>query len=231
MFLELAEVLDCPGCRASAGLVAFVGRAEARRVLEGSLGCPLCETEVPILGGTIRFDLGEVSPRPVSPSPTTPNPVSVRSPATGPPPLTPSEAELRVAALLDVSGRAGMVVLLGPGMAEHAAGVARRGDRLEAIAWLLQSSSSAAPSPEDLAAGVNPVRGASPAAWPVRSAALHGIAVASPLVLAPSEIARCARSGARLVLDTPTRTDIERVADAGFAEIAADATVWVGERH
>ena len=241
MFLELAEVLDCPDCRASAGLVAFVDRAESRRVVEGRLGCPLCEIEVPIRRGTMRFDLSDTARR------ATQGAGTARPPATAPEaipdpagsdgeaaPEAATEGALRLAALLGVSDRAGMVVLLGPRLAAHAPPIARLGDRLEVLVWLPDPAGRSPPpavAVEDLAAGVDPLLGAAPLRWPVRSGALHGIALAAPIALPLSEITRCARPGGRLVVETPTPEDLDSLAASGFAEVASDATVWVGERR
>ncbi|WP_420633678.1 hypothetical protein [Candidatus Palauibacter sp.] len=225
MFIELAEVLDCPDCRSSAGLVAFVDRAEARRVIEGRLGCPLCEIEVPIRGGTMRFDLSGAARR-------ASEAVSAAGSVPAPPPPSPAaETALLIGALLAVTGRAGMVVLLGPGPAAHAARVAHMGDRLEALAWLDDAGESTVTKIEDLAAGVDPLRGAAPDGWPVRSGALHGVAMAGPVALSLSEAERCARPGARLVVTSPTPADLDSLAGSGFHELAADPTAWVGERR
>ncbi|MDE2719858.1 hypothetical protein [Candidatus Palauibacter polyketidifaciens] len=222
MFLELAEVLDCPDCDESVGLVTFVDRAESRRVVEGRLGCPLCEIEVPIRRGTMRFDLSDAARRATPPAGTE-HPAGETAP----------EAPLRLAALLGVSDRTGMVVLLGPRLAAHAAAIARLGDRLEVLVWLTDAadrSPSGAAVVEDLVAGVDPLLGAAPNRWPIRSGALHGIALAAPIALPLSEITRCARPGARLVVETPTPADLDALAASEFTEVASDATVWVGER-
>lgn len=222
MFLELAEVLDCPDCEESVGLVTFVDQAESRRVVEGRLGCPLCEIEVPIRRGTMRFDLSDAARR-ATPRAGTEHPAGETAP----------EAALRLAALLGVSDRAGMVVLLGPRLAAHAAAIARLGDRLEVLVWLPDPADRFPPAAavvEDLVAGVDPLLGAAPHRWPIRSGALHGIALAAPIVLPLSEVTRCARPGARLVVETPTPADLDELAASEFAEVASDATVWVGER-
>ena len=225
MFLELSEVLDCPDCRASAGLVAFVDRAERRRVIEGRLGCPLCEIEVPIRRGTMRFDLSGAARRASGAAPADP-----ARPDT-PPPGPASETALRIAALLGVTDRAGQVVLLGPGLAGHAGRLARMGDRLEVVAWLDARADPAAPGVADLEAGVDPLLGAAPGGWPVRSGVLHGVALTGPLALHLTEIERCVRPGARLFVAEPTSEDLESLSESGFRELAADPTAWVGERR
>lgn len=237
MFLELAEVLDCPDCGASAGLVAFVDRAEERRIVEGRLGCPLCEIEVPIRRGTMRFDLSDAARRATPGASTVPPAANARAataaaagPRAGEAAL---ETALRLAALLGVSDRAGIVVLLGPRLAVHAPAIARLGDRLEVLVWLPDPDDRSPPAAvdiEDLVAGVDPLLGAAPHRWPVRSGVLHGIALAAPMALPMSEIARCARPGARLVVETPTSADLDGLAASEFAEVASDSTVWVGER-
>lgn len=223
MFLELAEVLDCPDCEESVGLVTFVDRAESRRVVEGRLGCPLCEIEVPIRRGTMRFDLSDAARR-ATPCSGTEHPAGETAP----------EAALRLAALLGVSDRTGMVVLLGPRLAPHAPAIARLGDRLEVLVWLPNPGDRSPPATvavEDLVAGVDPLLGAAPNRWPFRSGALHGIALAAPIALPLSEITRCARPGARLVVEAPTPPDLDSLAASAFEEVASDATVWVGERR
>ena len=225
MFLELAEVLDCPDCRASAGLVAFVDRAERQRVIEGRLGCPLCEIEVPIRRGTMRFDLSGAARRASGAGPA--HPARPGPPLPGP----AAETALRIAALLGVTDRAGQVVLLGPGLAGHAARLARMGDRLEVVVWLDARGDPAAPGVADLEAGVDPLLGAAPGGWPVRSGALHGVALTGPLALDLTEIERCVRPGARLFVAEPTSEDLEALSESGFGELAADPTAWVGERR
>ena len=237
MFLELAEVLDCPDCGASAGLVAFVDRAASRRVIEGRLGCPLCEIEVPIRRGAMRFDLSDAARRAATGSgtvrPEAAAPETVAAPA-GSAGVAAPDAALRLAALLGVSDRAGMTVLLGPGLAPYAPAIARLGDRLEVLVWLPDGDDRSPPPAvaiEDLVAGVDPLLGAAPDRWPVRSGALHGIALAAPMALQLSEMTRCARPGARLVVEAPTPPDLDLLAASDFAEVAADRTVWVGERR
>ncbi|MXW55990.1 MAG: hypothetical protein F4Z33_07420 [Gemmatimonadales bacterium] len=237
MFLELAEVLDCPDCGASAGLVAFVDRAESRRVVEGRLGCPLCEIEVPIRGGAMRFDLSDAARR-AAPGAGMAPPAGTGLEAAAAPAGHAGEAApdqaLRLAALLGASDRAGMVVLLGPRLAAHAPAIARLGDRLEVLVWMSDSGDRSPPSAvpvEDLVAGVDPLLGAAPDRWPIRSGALHGIALAAPMTLQLSEITRCARPGARLVVETPGSAELDSLAASEFAEVASDSTVWVGERR
>jgi len=72
--------------------------------------------------------------------------------------------------------------------------------------------------------------GGAPHGWPIRSGGLSGSALAAPMALQLSEVTRCARPGARLVVETPTPADLDSLATSEFAEGASDATVWVGAR-
>lgn len=55
MHIELTETLCCPDCGPGHGLVAFVERMEARRIVEGRLDCPVCERRHAIRGGAVRL--------------------------------------------------------------------------------------------------------------------------------------------------------------------------------
>ena len=132
MFLELAEVLDCPKCRSSFGLVAFVTEATDHRVIDGWLGCPLCEVEYPIAGGLI--DLSAISGPSVATEPESSDDVTLRYDGFLDPTVSsqwtpsPSDMAIRLAALLGVMDRNGMGVLLGPGLSTSAAHLARLAD-------------------------------------------------------------------------------------------------------
>ncbi|MDX1578332.1 MAG: hypothetical protein R3266_07595 [Gemmatimonadota bacterium] len=216
MYLELAEALDCPECRSAVGLVAFVEEAEGRRVLRGWLGCPLCEVEYPIVEGAIRFGGGG----PAAPS---------RDDAAH---SDEQEVALRLGALLGLAERRGVVVLLGPGLGRLGPRVARFAERAEVIAWLSgEDGDRLSFDLADLEAGVDPIVGAAPAAWPVRERSLDGVALQAGTAVDLDEAGRCLKSGGRLVLTA--RGDEAPRPSAGeerFREIAGDARAWVGER-
>lgn len=104
MFIELTDHLRCPADHDEACLVLLPDRLEGRQVMEGVLGCPVCQAEYPVAGGVAR--LGE----PIAASPAT----------------LPAEA---AHAFLGLAGPGGFVVLVGgagalaPGMAALMAGV------------------------------------------------------------------------------------------------------------
>jgi hypothetical protein len=56
MRLDLAERLRCPRPHAPTPLVVVSRRKRERELLEGFAGCPVCQLEVPIVEGHLRFD-------------------------------------------------------------------------------------------------------------------------------------------------------------------------------
>ena len=55
MFIELIDVLRCPHAHEESWLVLLSGRIDGRDVMEGVLGCPVCEAEYPVADGVVRF--------------------------------------------------------------------------------------------------------------------------------------------------------------------------------
>ena len=91
MFVELIETLRCPSRHEESPLVVSAHRTEARHIVEGTLGCPVCGATFPISGGVARF--GEPSPTPAeSASP---------------------EAAMRLAAFLELTDARGFALLCG----------------------------------------------------------------------------------------------------------------------
>lgn len=107
MFIELVDVLRCPNPHEETWLVLAARRVDDRDVMEGTLGCPVCEAEYPIVDGLAHFDGG-----------------SPRLTTVG----APNEEEaLRLAALLDLSDPRGYAVLVGA-VAAHGPLVATMSD-------------------------------------------------------------------------------------------------------
>ena len=55
MFIELVDALRCPQPHAESWLVVASTRTQARHILEGTLGCPVCRAEYPIVDGVVDF--------------------------------------------------------------------------------------------------------------------------------------------------------------------------------
>ena len=105
MFIELTDHLRCPADHEEAYLVLLPSRMAGRRVVDGSLGCPVCGRMVEVRDGVVAFGGGV--------------------PATGETGLTPEGAQ----ALLGISGPGGYLALAGaatslvPGLAGLLPGV------------------------------------------------------------------------------------------------------------
>lgn len=93
MFIELVDVLRCPNPHEETWLVLAARRVDDRDVMEGTLGCPVCETEYPIVDGVAHFDGG--------------------SPHLAIAGVPDEEEALRLAALLDLGDPRGYAVLVG----------------------------------------------------------------------------------------------------------------------
>jgi len=224
VFIELAEALDCPVCGDGYGLVAFVAEADRRRVISGHLGCPMCEIEFSIDGGTVDF---RAAPPPED---------AAVSAATDRGAEEGSSVALKLAALLGVGERPGMVILLGAGLGHHASVIARMADRVEVIAVVDRAAEDGSGSGtvigwdiDDLAAGVDPVVGLGEH-WPLRSGALDGVALRGGIDAGLGQVQRCLGVGRRLVVVDPVPSDLERLAGAGYETLAADPETWVGSR-
>lgn len=96
MFIELVDSLRCPRPHEDSWLVLSATRTVARHVLDGVLGCPICQAEYHVEDGTVLFE----------------------SPASAPPPAaapTPPDAEqgMRLAAFLGLTEPGGFALLGG----------------------------------------------------------------------------------------------------------------------
>jgi uncharacterized protein YbaR (Trm112 family) len=94
MFIELVDALRCPTPHEESWLVASADRMEARHIVEGTLGCPVCRAEFPIHDGVVDFRRRTHGPTP---------------PGTAPDP----EQAVRLAAFLDLADASGFAVLVG----------------------------------------------------------------------------------------------------------------------
>ena len=55
MYIPLVDILRCPRPHDETWLVASIVRAEARDIIDGVLGCPICSAEYPIRDGAVDF--------------------------------------------------------------------------------------------------------------------------------------------------------------------------------
>ena len=114
MHILLTDVLTCPRCGPETGLIVRSDVMKDRRVVEGALGCPQCETHYPIRGGIALL----------GPPRTVVEPIAV---------IDDQKASIRMAALLGATEPLGFVLVLGPAAAASVP-LARMVDNTEIIA-------------------------------------------------------------------------------------------------
>src|SRR3954463_6973497 len=94
MFIELVDALRCPRTHEESWLVASATRMDARHIVSGTLGCPVCLAEYPIEEGVVDFREERGAVAPVG------DDVS-------------ADDAMRIAAMLDLADAKGFAVLLG----------------------------------------------------------------------------------------------------------------------
>ena len=94
MHVALVELFRCPVAHRDSCLVATADRTEARVILDGMLGCPVCGAEYAIRDGVTYFSGQGISP---------PAPAENYD----------AEAAMRIAALLNATGASATIALVG----------------------------------------------------------------------------------------------------------------------
>ncbi len=186
MFIELTEILVCPACRTEGaeeyaqGLVAVVQGRSERRVVEGWLGCPLCEARYPIRGGVVH--LSDDEPEAASSA-------------------IEAERALQAAALLGAHEAAGYLVL-GRGLDAIAEPLSRLAPGCEVVTV---GCLDVVPAPGETSGRVSRLRGTVDEALPFRSGSIAGVALLAPDRSVLMEALRVLRPAGRLVAFGPGR--------------------------
>jgi uncharacterized protein YbaR (Trm112 family) len=204
MFIELVDALRCPHPHEESWLVLAASRLEARHVLEGTLGCPVCHAQYPIRGGVVdlRSDSGVRA-------------VERASDARDAARLVQQVGALDLSAMLDLADVLGFAVLVGE-WGRHAHALLE----LEQVPPILLVDP---PDGVELVPGLSGVRAyeALPlAAGAARAVALDGT---DPTRLASG--AQVTRTGGRIVAPAGA------VVPEGVRVLVRDEYVWVGERE
>jgi uncharacterized protein YbaR (Trm112 family) len=92
VFVELIEALRCPRPHEDAHLVARASRTEARHIVDGVLGCPVCGAEFMIANGVAHFGEPARETQPEQPD---------------------AETAMRLAAFLELTDARGFALLCG----------------------------------------------------------------------------------------------------------------------
>lgn len=198
MYVQLIESLRCPAEHAESALVATAARQRERRILDGTLGCPVCGAEYLVRDGVADFraarqESAEVEARP-----------------------SDDEAGLRLAAQLDLT-EGGRRVLLCGSYAALAPAISVAYD-----AFCLTIGAPAALE-SHLAAHASVLR--VDAKVPLAAASLSGVAIDAPHVarLGVDQIAPLLRANGRLVApaDAPLPVGVRLLARDAREWVAA----------
>lgn len=190
MHLELVQALRCPAAHEPSWLVARTDQLEARHIIAGMLGCPVCGAEYPISAGVLHLA----------------------------PPLRTEQAEddaggdaaIRAAALLDLTTPNGIVLLAGS-WARHAVEVAALTEGIHVIA--LDAPGESPP------AGMGVSRIDAGARIPLGAGLARGIAIdeAHATDQSLAEVSDALASGGRLIAPADTPLPDQMTALAGDA--------------
>lgn len=228
MRIELTELLRCPRCASTAGLVALIERADGGRVLEGDLGCPFCEARYPVRAGEV--DLTGRSEQELDSG------VGVLQAAEawrgG---ADPAQGAIALAALLGLQEDRGGYVLLDETLCPLAERVARLGRGTDIVTLVpsgldpSEEAGSAAPSGVGGTAASR-VRVDAGAVLPILSGRLAGIALFRPDMERLKDALRALRTDGRLVVLEPD-SDVPSLAqDTGLRVLVADEAALVAVR-
>ena len=204
MFIELVDALRCPRPHEESWLVLAASRLEARHVLDGTLGCPVCHAQYAIRDGIVDLRLGG-------------DEHAVERAARDDPQLVQHVPALDLAAMLNLADALGFAVLVGE-WGRHAHALLE----LEQAPPLLLVDP---PAGVEIVPGLSGVRAGAALPLPLAVGSARAIAVddAEPARLASA--AQVTRAGGRNV--APARA----VVPEGVRELVRDEHVWIGDRE
>lgn len=202
MFIELVESLRCPRPHEFSWLVASTLEMAGRDIRRGLLGCPSCSARYPIRDGVVDFQTRDG---------TTPLPDSTPLAEPG----GDTELAMRVAALLDLTGPGGFIVLAGDWA--HAAPALRA--LVEGVEVLALNTTVALVSGN----GISLAR--TDGSIPIRPGAARGIALDNRHATQVDGAARALRQFGRLV--APVTASLP----ADLEELARDGRDWVATKR
>lgn len=238
MDVALSDLLTCPRCGPTYGLVLVPYDVSDRRVRSGVLGCANCRERYPVADGVADLRVGpDVDPGSREAGGTgSPSTVGATGPAgrsTGAgaaesePTAGAGEApEVRLAGLMGLAEARGTVLLAGPAVA-HAAALGELVAGIEVVARVEGSGSVPRSSAGD--AGVSRLRLG--AVLPFRSGSLRGVALTGGSARLLDEGARVLGSEGRLVVDPAPDDARSRVEAVGLKVVAEEGRVMVAARR
>ena len=197
----------------------LVDRMEGRRVRDGRLDCPACESRFPLRRGTIRFDLADRD----ADVPGATDAPSAPAEARG---ESPAPDAVAAAALLGIRHGRGIVVA-GPGFAP-AADLSRLCGGCEVVQLLGPGAGVGTGAAGD--AAVTTVAGARTDALPLLTGRALGVVLVDPDPPDIREAARVLVPGGRLVILRPSESRAA-IEDPPFETLAADPRALVARRR
>lgn len=212
MDVSLTDLLVCPRCGPTYGLVLVPHESADRRVRSGVLGCANCRERYPIARGVADLRVGAPAGGGEG--------VGSRCVPSSSERASDAEEPVRLAGLMGLAGARGTVLLAGPAVA-HATPLAGLLPDLEVVAVV---DGAVEPSSR---AGISWVRVTT--VLPFRSGALRGVALTGARARLAEEGARVLGGAGRLVLD-PAPDARDRLEDAGLVVVAEERGVMVATR-
>lgn len=203
MHIELTELLCCPRCGPPHGLIAFVDRMADRRILDGRLDCPICETRHSVRDGIVYLEAeGDATADGSGATLPGPDAAAIAAALLGP----PENAEILLLA--------GGATRLGPGLAELRPDAA-------VVTWGAPPASR-----HERVFPVVPGRGPRPRLRPGR---LGGAVLTRDGEEWLPDVGQALAAGARLVVLDPD-PGLAAPPEARLTELASNARAWVGVR-
>lgn len=206
MHVALSDLLTCPRCGPTHGLILLPDEVRDRRVVAGVLGCANCRERYPVVGGVADLRVGGTGSEPGG-----------GAWAGG---LSGPEAVVRLAALLGLGEAGGTVLVAGPGAADAAA----LAEMLPAVS-VVAVDVIAAETTETARLSVLRVG----RTVPLRGGTLRGVALTGDRARLVEEGARLLGPAGRLVLDPAPEDASARVQAAGLRVLLEQDGVLVAE--
>lgn len=203
MHVNVIELLRCPAGHAESSLVASATRQIERRIIDGSLGCPVCGAEYPIAGAVADLR--------AAPATVAENEPALQMAAPN------EESTVRLAAQLDLVEQGKLVLLAG----EYAAMAPPLSVMFDALCIALGVPQDAERHVAEHASVLRV-----DAIVPLAQSSLHGAAIdeahSNPFRL--SQLSALLRPRGRLVAPASTNLPL------GVSELARDEREWVAAR-
>lgn len=211
MDASLSDLLICPRCGPTYGLILLPYDAAERRVRAGVLGCANCRGRYPIQDGVadLRSDAVEAGPAPTGASGAVDQRRSSDDPA------------VRLAGLLDLAEAQGTVLLAGRAAA-HASALAGLVPGVQVV------TTGGGDIPGTAGLGISVMRLGN--VLPFRSRSLRGVALTGPFATLVEEGARVLGRRGHLVLDPAPAGAVDRLGRAGMTVLAEEGPVVVAGR-